>query len=154
MKRIEVSIIILLALISIQAFLGDNINLFTVFPMGAVVVSLGGFAQALQQAGIAVVVHAVNGFLIIAVSLAVVVFSFMMRVNKLRITSIIGLIGLIVALSGGLLFVFSGYGNNGYSAQMATGFLIAYAFYFIELYFTKGLDQPNRNAGVVSQVVR
>ena len=141
MKKIEISIVILLVLITIQAFLGDNINLFSVFPTSPVTASLSGLSHALQQAGAAVMVHAINGFLIIAVSIAVVVFSFISRINKLRLTSIVGFVGSIIALSGGLEFVFSGYANNGYSAQMATGFLIAYSFYFIELYYTKGANQ-------------
>jgi hypothetical protein len=44
---------------------------------------------------------------------------------------------IISAIIGGTLFVLSGFNNNGVSAQMGGSFIGAYAFFFIELYYTK-----------------
>ncbi|VVB77134.1 Uncharacterised protein [uncultured archaeon] len=41
------------------------------------------------------------------------------------------------AIVGGILFVLSGFIDNGYSAQMGVSFIISYAAYFMVLYFIK-----------------
>ncbi len=38
---------------------------------------------------------------------------------------------------GGLSFVLSGFQNDGSSHNMATNFLLSFAFYFLELYVLK-----------------
>ena len=138
MRSLQVSIIALLVALSVQGWLGDYVNLFAVFPSGPVSVSLGGLTQALQNAGIMEVIHASLGFFTVAVSVVVLTLSFKKRVNSLRVTSLIGLAAIASATAGGLLFVFSGFTNNGNSAQMGGSFIGAYAFYFLELYYTKG----------------
>jgi len=51
--------------------------------------------------------------------------------------SILGSVMIISALIGGLVFLLSGFSAAGSSAQMGGSFIGAYAFYFMELYFTK-----------------
>ena len=130
----------LLVLLSVQGWVGDYVNLFAVFPSGQVINSLGGFARALQQAGLAETFHASLGFSILAVSVVVLVLSLTQKQTSVRIASILALIAVVSAVVGGLLFVFSGFTDNGSSAQMGGSFIGAYAFYFLELYFTKVTD--------------
>jgi hypothetical protein len=51
--------------------------------------------------------------------------------EKPKLSSIIGLVYVVVAGVGGLFFVLSGFTNNGSSAKMDGGFIGAYAFYFV-----------------------
>jgi glucan phosphoethanolaminetransferase (alkaline phosphatase superfamily) len=153
-RSLQYSISGILVLITIQGLVGNYVNLFAVFPTGSVSTSLGGLAKAVQQAGISTTFHAALGFWILAPSVFVLVISLRQKLSSIRITSIVAFFFVIIAVSGGLLFVFSGFTANGNSAQMFTGFIIAYAFYFLELYFTNGLGHPNRNVGVISQEVR
>ena len=138
MRRLRFSIIVLLVLLSVQGWIGDYVNLFAVFPTGPVSNSLSGFAQALQQAGLAETFHASLGFLILALSVIVLVLSFTQKLASVRITSILALIAVVSGVIGGLLFVFSGFTDNGSSAQMGGSFIGGYAFYFLELYYDKG----------------
>jgi hypothetical protein len=57
--------------------------------------------------------------------------------NCQGIIAFFGLISVTAAVAGGLLFVFSGFQNDGSSAQMGGSFIGAYASYFLALYFTK-----------------
>jgi hypothetical protein len=43
----------------------------------------------------------------------------------------------LLAAATGLLFVLSGFQNNGDTHGMATNFLLSFTFYFLELYFLK-----------------
>ena len=137
MKSLQISIVSLLVLLSVQGWLGDYVNLFVVFPSGPVSISLSGLIQALEGAGLSVVFHAALGFSILATSVIVLILSLRTKVKSISISSIMGLAAITSAVAGGLLFVFSGFQNNGSSAQMGGSFIGAYAFCFIELYYTK-----------------
>lgn len=54
-----------------------------------------------------------------------------------KVTSILGFISIAAATLGGYLFVFSGFQNNGNSAQMGGAFIAAYAMNFLVLYYSK-----------------
>jgi hypothetical protein len=87
--------------------------------------------------GFFLVWHAFEGIAIFALSLVVLAFSIKAKPKSIRICAILGLVYEVVAGVGGLLFVLSGFTNNGNSAQMGGGFIGAYAFYFMELYYAK-----------------
>ena len=137
MNRLRVSIVLLLILLSFQGWLGDYVNLFAVFPSGTVDISFSGFSKALTDAGIMEVIHGSLGFLILGTSLVVLVISLRSKATKVKVASVLGLSAVLSALIGGVLFVFSGFSDNGSSAQMGGSFIAAYAFFFIELYYTK-----------------
>ena len=139
MKALKISIVVALVLLSVQGWSGDYNNLFAVFPVGPVHLSLNGLISALEGAGVLEVFHAVLGILLLAVSVLIVILSLRTGVKSLSIPSILGLAAMASAVAGGLLFVFSGFTNNGFSSQMGGSFIGAYAFFFIELYFTRGL---------------
>jgi hypothetical protein len=121
-----------------QAWLGDFVNLFAVFPNGTVGHTLGGFFRAVIAAGNLEVAHAILGALLLIFAIAILVVSFRGATHKgARICAIIGLIAIMSAAYGGIAFVFSGFKDNGNSMQMAGGFIGAYASYFLVLYFNK-----------------
>ena len=152
MKGLQISIILLLVLLSVQGWTGDYVNLFAVFPSGPVKTTVGGLVAALESAGIAEVFHASLAFAILAVSILDVLLSLMHKAKSLRVASILGLAAVVSALVGGLLFVFSGFTNNGNSAQMGGSFIGAYAFYFLELYYTKGQAGLKASSGAAAAV--
>ena len=137
MNRLRFFIIATLAILSVQGWTGDYTNLFSVFPTGAVNFSAEGLLLAVQKAGQIPVYHAFEGFLIVAFSVVVLILSLRIKVKSVQLSSILGLAAVVSAAAGGTLFVLSGFQNNGNSAQMGGSFIAAYAFYFVELYFSK-----------------
>jgi heme A synthase len=55
----------------------------------------------------------------------------------IRVASLLALFFVAVAALGGYLFVFSGFLDNGSSAQMGGSFKGAYAMNFLVLYYSK-----------------
>ena len=137
MKNLKISIVVLLILLSIQGWTGDYVNLFAVFPSGPVKISFGGLIGALEGAGFMEVFHASLAVAILATSIFIVILSFRAKAKSLSVPSILGLAAVVSAVAGGLLFVFSGFTDNGYSAQMGGSFIGAYALFFVELYYTR-----------------
>lgn len=137
LNKLQFFIIATLAILSVQGWTGDFVNLFSVFPTGAVDFSANGLLQAVQKAGQIPVYHTLEGFLLVAFSLVVLILSLKTKVKSVQVFSILGLAAVVSAAVGGILFVFSGFQDNGNSAQMGGSFIGAYAFYFLELYFTK-----------------
>ncbi len=107
------------------------------FSSGSVERSLNGIFDGVVTTGFFLVWHTFEGIAIFALSLAVLAFSIKAKPKSVRICAILGLVYVIVAGVGGLLFVLSGFTNNGNSAHLGGGFIGAYAFYFMELYFAK-----------------
>lgn len=159
MRNLKILIVTLLIFISIEGLTGNYVNLFSAFPSGSVALSFSGLINALQGAGLLTVFHASLGVLILATSVIVLILSLRTKMKSISIFSILGLFAVASAVAGGLLFVFSGFSNNGDSAQMGGSFIGAYTFYFIELYFThenpKKTDSLNvdkqKNAGLLKK---
>ena len=121
-----------------QAWIGDFVNLFAVFPNGKVGHTLDSFFWAIKAAGNMEIAHAVLGALLLFFAIAILVVAFRSATRKgARICAIIGLIAILSAAYGGIAFVFSGFKDNGNSMQMAGSFIGAYAAYFLVLYFNK-----------------
>jgi len=137
LNQLQFLIIIILAILSIQVWTGDYINLFSLFPIGPVNFSLNGLFQALQVAGFFPVYHASEGILLFAFSFLVLIFALKTKKKGIVIISIIGSSAVISATIGGMFFVFSGFLENGYSMQMGGSFIGAYASYFLVLFLTK-----------------
>jgi hypothetical protein len=75
---------------------------------------------------------------LLVLSIVVVGLSFRSSKSRsIRITSVVAATAVISAAAGGVLFVLSDFQNSPNSAQMGGSFIVAYAFYFIELYLTK-----------------
>ena len=137
-RPLLVLVILVLIGLTIQAWLGDFVNLFAVFPNGTVGHTLSSFFREVKAAGNMEVAHAILGALLLIFAIAILVVAFRGVVNiGARICAIIGLIAILSAAYGGIAFVFSGLQNNGNSMQMGGSFIGAYASYFLVLYFNK-----------------
>jgi succinate dehydrogenase/fumarate reductase cytochrome b subunit len=128
-----------LILLSLQAWTGDAVNLFNSGSSGAVN-GMSGAIQALEDFGPGPLAlwHALEGILIVLLAVGIVVSVF--RRTKLRSVRAVSLLALLFVLSaavGGYLFLFSGFENNGNSAQMGGSFIGAYAMNFLVLYYSK-----------------
>ncbi len=99
--------------------------------------SASGVLQAVLNVGPTLIVHAFLGLAILAFAAAVLRFSLRAKPRNVQVPAILGLVMIVSAIIGGTVFVLSGFSNNGVSAQMGGSFIGAYAFFFIELYYTK-----------------
>jgi hypothetical protein len=136
--RLRLLIVTTLVLLTVQGWFGDTVNLFAV-PSSPVTVeaSATGVLQAVLNTGPTLIIHAFLGLAILAFAGAVLAFSLKAKPRNVLVPAILGLIMIVSAIIGGTLFVLSGFSNNGVSAQMGGSFIGAYAFFFIELYYTK-----------------
>jgi hypothetical protein len=136
--RLRLLIVTTLILLTVQGWFGDTVNLFAV-PGSPVTVeaSANGVLQAVLNVGPTLIIHAFLGLAILAFAGAVLAFSLKAKPRNVQVPAILGLVMTISAIIGGTLFILSGFSNNGVSAQMGGSFIGAYAFFFIELYYTK-----------------
>lgn len=136
-RRLRIIIVATLIALTAQGWTGDATNLFSAFPSGIVEQSLNGIVNGVLTTGFFLIWHAFEGIAIFALSLVVLVLSLKAKPKSIRICGILGFVYVVVAGVGGLLFVLSGFTNNGNSAQMGGSFIGAYAFFFMELYYAK-----------------
>jgi hypothetical protein len=136
--RLRLLIVATLVLLTVQGWFGDTVNLFAI-PTSPVTVesSANGVFQAIVNVGPTLIIHAFVGLAILALGIVVLSFSLKSKPRNIQIPAILGLVMVSSAIIGGTLFVLSGFTNNGVSAQMGGSYIGAYAFYFIELYFSK-----------------
>lgn len=136
--RLRLLIVATLILLTIQGWFGDTVNLFAV-PTSPVNVesSANGVFQAIVNVGPTLIIHAFIGLAILALGITVLSLSLRSKPRNIQIPAVLGLVMVVSAIIGGTLFVLSGFTNNGVSAQMGGSYIGAYAFYFIELYFSK-----------------
>ena len=135
-RKLRILIVVTLVALAIQGWTGDAVNLFAP-PTGSVEQSLNGLLNEIVTTGFLSIWHAFEGLVILALSLLVLAFSIKSKPKSIRICAILGLVYVVVAGVGGILFVLSGGSNNGVSAQMGGSFIGAFAFYFMELYYAK-----------------
>ena len=138
LRSLRIFTILVLVFLTVQGWTGDFSNLFAVFPSGTVSASIGGILAGVEKAGPLVTYHALEGALILALSIVVLSLSFSSHASStLKVFAILGLGSVASALAGGVLFVLSDFQNNGNSAQMGGSFIGAYAFFFLVLYASK-----------------
>ena len=109
-----------IALLFIQFWLGMSLNIFVDIPRDTF---LNFFSY---YGGIEVLAHIVNGFLILAVSLAIL----RQKVARLSFLAILFVAAAIVA---GFVYILNTYDIPYYSMAMAMSFIIAYTVFFYEL---------------------
>lgn len=128
----------MIVVLTIQGWTGDFVNLFSPFPGGGVSPSVVGLVSALSNAGALALYHGLEGASLVVLSIIVLALSFRSsKARSIRIASLLATAAIVSATIGGVLFVLSAFQNNANSAQMGGSFIGAYAFYFIELYYTK-----------------
>lgn len=142
LKTLRVLVIVLLILLGIQFEFGMAVNLANPPSIAPFPFSLLALSDAINGAGPAVSLHAGLGGLLAILSMVVLVISLRSKLGQVRIFGSLGLIAILLAGTSGMLFVLSGFQNDHYSHGMASNFLLAFTFYFVELYFLKPDSRP------------
>ena len=137
--KLRILLVVILVILTAQGWFGDTTNLFvTTNSATPIAFSFGAIIPSIISYGPILIWHAAEGFLLLLLSLATIALSFVWaKKRSVRILSILGTVMIFSAVIGGLSFVASGFTAAGSSAQMGGSFIGAYAFYFMELYFTR-----------------
>src|SRR5271157_69903 len=136
-RTLRVMVITLLVLLAFQFELGMAVNIAnppTIPPFGF---SLVGVSDALYQAGGTAVFHAGLGCCLVIASMISLIRALRSRIKSVQVFGALAFLATLLSATTGLLFVLSGFQNNGDTHGMATNFILAFAFYFLELYFLK-----------------
>jgi len=135
LKSLRVFVIVMLALLALQYELGIATNLSPnmkeVPPVG-----LAELDKLLASVGPAAVLHATLGVLLLVAAVAALVLSILAAGPALVVTGIIAFVGTALAFLNGILFSLGGFKDDGYSHGMATGYLVAFSLYFVQLTIT------------------
>jgi len=136
-RILKVMVIALLVLLAFQFELGMAVNIANPPTIPAFRFSLVGVSDALYRAGGTAVFHAVLGGVLVIISMIGLILSLRSRIRSVQVFGILAFLSTLLAATTGLLFVLSGFQNNGDTHGMATNFILTFAFYFLELYFLK-----------------
>ncbi len=142
---LRILVIVLLVLLAFQFELGMAVNIANPSSLPPVNLSVAGVSDALYKAGGTAVFHASLGGWLVLFSVANLVLSLASKVRGAQIFGILAFLTTSLAATTGLLFVLSGFQNDGDSHGMATNFILSFAFYFLELYFLKPAPQTRLN---------
>lgn len=134
---LRVMVIALLVLLAFQFELGMAVNIANPPTMPPFRFSMVGVSNALYRAGGTAVFHAGLGGGLVIISMISLLLALRSRIRNVQVFSILAFLATLLAATTGLLFVLSGFQNNGDTHGMATNFILAFAFYFLELYFLK-----------------
>ncbi len=139
-------IVMLLILLGIQYELGMAVNLSpdlpTLPPFGF---SLARIFDALRLAGSSAVAHGLLGSLLVLLAVLTLVLSLASRVRSAQIFGSLGCLSIVLAATGGVLFVLSGFQADHFSLAMASNSILAFTFYFLELYFLKPASNTRKD---------
>jgi hypothetical protein len=130
-------VILILVLLAIQYEFGMAVNIANPPSLPPLSFSLMAVSGALQQVGLPAVLHASLGSGLVIISLINLVFSLRSGLRRVQVFGSLAFLATLLAATTGLLFVMSGYQNDGDSHGMATNFLLSFTFYFLELYVLK-----------------
>lgn len=135
-------LVAILVVLGAQGWSGDFFAVF-VSPAGGITpppLSLVGFLHELEILPTPLIPlwHASEGIVLVVLAVAVVALAWnASQARGLRFWSVVGLLSVLSAGLGGLLFVKSGFGEGGSSMQMGGSYIGALASYFLVLYFSK-----------------
>ncbi len=133
----RVIVMMILTLLALQFELGMTVNVSDPKAIPPFGFSLNGVSNALNQVGVPAVVHAALGVWLVIFSVVNLIFALRTGVRSVQIFGSLALLTVTLAAVTGLLFTLSGFQMDGYTEGMATTFLLAFSFYFMELYFMK-----------------
>jgi hypothetical protein len=135
-RPLRLSIVATLLLLTLQGWFGDFVNVFvTTTPTASV--SYADITTAIFNQGAGLILHALIGFLIFFAGIGALVVAHRHKIRNVTIATALGLLAVLSAGIGGILFVTSGFSAGGSSMQMGGSYIAAYALYFIALYYTK-----------------
>ncbi len=148
LKLLRMMIVGTLALLAIQYELGMAINLGPELPkLAPFGFSLAKISAALHLAGSVALAHAGLGSSLAILSVLTLVLSWRSARRTVQIFGSLGFLSVALAATGGILFTLSGFQEDQYSLMMASNFLLAFTFYFLELYFLKPDPARDRSVG-------
>jgi hypothetical protein len=136
-KGLQVAVITVLVLLTIQFEFGMAVNLSTLPSLSPFGLSFPNVVSAINQAGFVTVIHAALGTVLTILSLICLLMALASRIRGVQVFGVLGFLSMTLAEICGVLFVVSGFQDNNYSHGMATNFILAFGFYFIELYFLR-----------------
>ncbi len=134
LKRLQIMVIVMIVLLFLQYELGMATIMADIPPRSPFHFSIAAFRGALEQAGGVTPVHAIFGGIVVIVAVINLILALMTKIRSAQILGVLNFLFIIIAAGGGLFFVLSGFQNDHASHAMATNFLLAFAFSFIELY--------------------
>jgi len=134
LRPLRVFSIVLLILLAFQFELGMAVNLSPSLqevppPAG----SVPALWTALTKVGADALVHALLGTALSVAGLVGLVLAIMSRGGMVTVIGVLSFLFLVLAETSGMLFTLSGFRNDDYSHGMATGFLLAFSLYFVQV---------------------
>lgn len=135
---LRVMVVIILVLLTIQYELGMDVNFSPNLPeLSPFGFSLARISDALQRAGSVALAHAGLGSFLILLSGLTAILAVKSGIRSVQVFGLLGLLSITFAAAGGVLFTLSGFQQDDYSLAMASNFILAFIFYFLELYLLK-----------------
>ena len=130
-------VIVMLVLLALQYEFGMAVNIANPLSIPPFSLSVHGLSDALHQAGGVAVFHASLGGGLVIFSVISLIFCLRSGVRGVQVFGTLAFLATSLAAATGLLFVLSGFQNDGDTHGMATNFLLSFTFCFLELYFLK-----------------
>ena len=136
-RGLRVLVMVILVLLIVQFEFGMAVTIANPPELSPFSFSIVKISDALNQAGVAALLHASLGTLLAVFSMLSLILSLRSRVRSVQIIGSLAFLATVLAASMGLAFTLSGFQNDNYSHGMATNFILSYTFCFLELYFLK-----------------
>ncbi len=137
-RSLRMMVVVILVLLTIQYELGMDVNFSPKLPeLPPFGFSLAKISDSLQRAGPVALTHAGLGSFLILLSILTVILSTRSKMRSVQIFGWLGFLSITFAATGGVLFTLSGFQQDDYSLAMASNFILAFIFYFLELYLLK-----------------
>ena len=145
LKALRILVIIILVLLVIQYEFGMAVNMANPLSIPPFSFSFAAFRSALDTVGPAALIHAGLGGLLLVLALVNMIMALMSKVRSAQIFGLLCFLAVLLAAHGGLRFALSGFQDDHASHEMATNFILSFAFFFIELYLIKPESKPKAN---------
>ncbi len=142
LRSLRIMTIVLIVLLFLQYEFGMATIMADIPSRAPLSFSIAALRGALEQAGAVPSAHADFGGLVLLAALVNLILALRTGVRSLQVLGTLEFIFILVAAGGGLFFVLSGFQNDHASHTMATNFLLAFAFAFIELYYIRSAANP------------
>src|SRR5579864_8832881 len=130
-RTLRVFAIIMLSLLALQFEMGMSLNLSPRLKETTAVSGIGGIVGNLDAVGADALTHGIMGTALAILSVGTLVLSLRSGSAGVIVIGILACLSTVLAAMTGVLFTSSGFSNDGYSAGMASMFLLTFSFHFI-----------------------
>jgi hypothetical protein len=136
-----------LVALTLQVFFGLYVGGVANYPATPVSIgSTGALLSAMSSAaGTAIFLHAFWGVLVVLMGIGTVVIARRYESGRVTVSSLAGVLSLLIALLGGLLFAASDFANGVGILLMVTGAIAAYVFLILAFFFSRRMPDPGRS---------